>query len=104
MYFWGHVQKVQDMGTGFLSTKFYGKIFIINSIKLEIIGTDIEIIIILLPSSILLAIAPSPESLQMLTANSARKAIPVIFTSKLINFMFIADLSAIVLIRVTIPC
>lgn len=36
-------------------------------------------IITLLPNSILLAIADSPASLQMLTANSVRKAIPVIF-------------------------
>ena len=33
----------------------------------------------LLPNSILLAIADSPESLQTLTANSDKKAIPVIF-------------------------
>ena len=42
---------------------------------------DIETITILLPISILLAIAPSPESLQMLTANSDKNAIPVIFKS-----------------------
>ena len=46
------------------------------------IGMDIEMMIILLPNSILLAIAPSPESLHILTANSERKAIPVILINK----------------------
>lgn len=67
-------------------------------------GIDIEIIIILVPSSILLAIAPSPESLHMLTANSERNAIPVIFISKLINLEFIDTLSDIDLINSIIPC
>ena len=39
------------------------------------------IIIIFPPKSILLAIAVSPESLQMLVANSVSIAIPVIFKS-----------------------
>lgn len=47
---------------------------------------------ILLPSSILLAIALSPESLQILTANSQRNAIPVIFINIEINFVLISDL------------
>ena len=60
-------------------------------------------IIILLPSSILLAIALSPASLQMLTANSAKKAIPVIFNNKTINVVLIDALLAIDCIRSTIP-
>ena len=64
------------------------------SSKLDIIGMDIDIIIILLPSSILLAIAASPESLHILTANSERKAIPVIFISNTINVLFTEALSA----------
>ena len=59
-------------------------------------GIDIEIIIILLPISILLAIALSPESLQILTANSERNAIPVIFISKVINALLIDVLLDIV--------
>ena len=55
------------------------------SSRFDIIGIDIDIIIILLPISILLAIAASPESLQILTANSERKAIPVIFINIAIN-------------------
>lgn len=74
-----------------------------TSNKLAIIGIDIEIIIILLPNSILLAIALSPESLQILTANSERKANPVIFIKRLINLVFIEALLAIDLINVTIP-
>jgi len=71
----------------------YGTIFNIISNKLDIIGIDIEIIIILLPISILLAIAASPESLQTLTANSDKKAIPVIFIKSAINCVFIENLS-----------
>ena len=52
---------------------------ITNSKSAVIIGIDILIIIILPPKSILLAIALSPESLQILTANSVSIAIPVIF-------------------------
>ena len=55
--------------------------FIINSNNAVIIGIDMLIIIILPPKSILLAIALSPESLQILTANSVSIAIPVIFKS-----------------------
>lgn len=51
---------------------------ITNSKSAVIIGIDILIIIILPPKSILLAIALSPESLQILTANSVSIAIPVI--------------------------
>ena len=83
---------------------FYGSIFNINSNKLVIIGTDIEIIIILLPSSILLAIALSPESLHMLTANSERNAIPVIFISNAINLVLIEALLATEFIKLIIPC
>ena len=72
--------------------QIHGKILSIISSKLEIIGIDIDIIIILLPSSILLAIAASPESLHILTANSERKAIPVIFINKAINCVFIENL------------
>ena len=45
------------------------------------IGIDIAIIITLLPISILDAIAFSPASAHMLTANSVIIAIPVIFNS-----------------------
>ena len=60
---------------------YLGKIFNIVSNRFDIIGNDIVIIITLLPNSILLAIADSPESLQILTANSAKNAIPVILIS-----------------------
>ena len=63
----------------FILLKNHGSTFKIISNKLDKIGIDIEIITILLPNSILLAIAASPESLQILTANSDKKAIPVIF-------------------------
>lgn len=42
---------------------------------------DIDIIITFPPISTLLAIADSPESLHILTANSVKIAIPVIFIS-----------------------
>ncbi len=48
-------------------------------------GIDIEIMITFPPISILLAIALSPESLQMLTANSVKIAIPVILIKIAIN-------------------
>lgn len=51
---------------------------IINSSNAVIIGIEILTIIIFPPKSILLAIALSPESLQILTANSVSIAIPVI--------------------------
>ncbi len=54
-----------------------------------IIGIDIEIIITFPPISTLLAIAVSPESLQMLTANSVNIAIPVIFINKARNSWWI---------------
>ena len=53
-------------------------------------------IIILLPNSILLAIAPSPESLQILTANSDKKAIHVILIKIVKNCWLMDALSAIV--------
>ena len=58
----------------------YGKILVTVSNKFDIIGIDKYIIITLLPISILLAIAFSPESLHTLTANSVKKAIPVILS------------------------
>lgn len=61
-------------------------------------------IIILLPNSILLAIALSPESLHILTANSDKNAIPVIFIKRFIKLEFIEALVSIDLISVTIPC
>ena len=60
----------------------------------EIIGIDIETIITFPPISILFAIAVSPESLQILTANSVKNAIPVIFISKVKNVLLIAVLFA----------
>ena len=83
---------------------FYGRIFKTSSNKLDIIGIDIEMIIILLPNSILLAIALSPESLHILTANSDKNAIPVIFIKRFIKLEFIEALVSIDLISVTIPC
>ena len=74
-----------------------------SSNKLDRIGIAIDIIIILLPISILLAIAASPESLHMLTANSDKKAIPVIFISNVINSVFMFDLLTIESIRFIIP-
>lgn len=47
----------------------------------EIIGIDILITIILPPKSILLAIAFSPLSLHIVTANSVSIAIPVILSN-----------------------
>lgn len=82
----------------------YGRIFNTNSNKLVKIGIDIETISILLPNSILLAIALSPESLQILTANSDKNAIPVILINNVINLVFIEDLLAIDFIKVIIPC
>lgn len=82
----------------------HGNIFNISSNRLDMIGIDIVIIIILLPISILLAIALSPESLQMLTANSDRNAIPVIFISNSKNELFIEALFANDCINDTIPC
>jgi len=66
----------------------HGKISITNSNKLVIIGIDIAIIITLLPISILLAIAFSPASEQILTANSVINAIPVIFSKILRKLLF----------------
>ena len=83
--------------------KNQGKIFNIISNKLEIIGIDIDIIIILLPISILLAIAASPESLHILTANSDKNAIPVIFINNAINCVLIENLSYIDCIKFIIP-
>ena len=74
-----------------------------SSNKLDRIGIAIDIIIILLPISILLAIAASPESLHMLTANSDKKAIPVNFISNVINYVFMFDLLTIESIRFIIP-
>ena len=56
--------------------------------RLDIIGMDIDIIIIFVPNSILLLIADSPASLQILTANSDKNAIPVIFISIVINWLY----------------
>lgn len=66
-------------------------------------GIDKEIIIILLPISILLAIALSPESLHTLTANSAKNAIPVIFNKSNRNSLFILALSDIDFSKSNIP-
>lgn len=57
-------------------------------------GTDNETIITFPPISILLAMADSPESLQMLTANSVKIAIPVIFISNVINSLCIETFPA----------
>ncbi len=56
------------------------------------IGIEIDTIITFPPISILFAIAVSPESLQILTANSVNIAIPVIFISNTIKLLFIDTL------------
>ena len=53
---------------------------------------DIETIITLPPISILLAMALSPASLQILTANSVKKAIPVILINNTRNSLLITVL------------
>ena len=55
---------------------------------------ETDIIIIFPPKSILLAIAFSPESLQILTANSVMIAIPVIFNNIPRNLLLILALFA----------
>jgi len=67
------------------------------------IGIDIAIIVTFPPISILEAIADSPESLHILTANSVKKAIPVILINKYKNSVFIEDLFARLLRSVIIP-
>ena len=62
----------------------YGSTSKTVSSKLEIIGIDIDTIIIFPPISTLFAIADSPVSLHMLTANSVKNAIPVILINKVI--------------------
>ena len=62
----------------------------------------IIIVVAILIAAILLAIADSPESLHMLTANSANIAIPVIFNIIFKNSPFIPALSDIVFIKLTI--
>ena len=64
-------------------------IFKIVSSSPAIIGIDIDIIMTFPPISTLFAIVASPESLQMLTANSVSIAIPVIFIINVINSLFI---------------
>ena len=81
----------------------YGRIFTIVSKSPDIIGIDIDIIITFPPISILFAIAVSCESLHILTANSTKKAIPVIFINKIINWLFIVVLLAKLLNKSTIP-
>ena len=71
--------------------------------RLDIIGMDIDTIITFPPISTLLAIADSPESLQMLTANSVKKAIPVIFINRVKNALFIAVLFDKEVNRLIIP-
>lgn len=68
------------------------------------IGTDIDIMIILLPISILLAMAASPESLQILTANSDKNAIPVILISNVKKVLLIDALLANDCNSIIIPC
>ena len=75
-----------------LSLLAHGKTLIIVCNKPDIIGIDIDIIIIFPPISTLFAIAVSPVSLQILTANSVKKAIPVIFIKRPKNSLFIAVL------------
>ena len=81
----------------------YGNTFNITSSKLDIIGIDIDIIIIFVPISILLAIAASPESLQTLTANSDKIANPVIFISITKKVLLIEVLLASDCYKLTIP-
>lgn len=64
---------------------------------------DIDIIITFPPISILLAIAVSPESLHILTANSVNNAIPVIFISNPRNWLFNTVLVEILFSNSIIP-
>ena len=66
-------------------------------------GIDIAIIITLLPISILLAIAFSPASEHILTANSVIIAIPVILSKMLKNCLLIYVLSEIDCSKLIIP-
>ena len=72
----------------------YGKTFKIVSKREEIIGSDIVI---------LFAIALSPESWHILTANSVSTAIPVIFNIIPKNWLFIFALFDMSFKRFTIP-
>ena len=82
---------------------YCGNTFIIVSKRADIIGIEIAIIITFPPKSILFAIALSPESLQMLTANSVKNAIPVIFNNITKNSLFILASFANSLSKDTIP-
>ena len=89
------VESCKLNGTDFYSiftNSTYGNISITVSNKLDIIGIDIDTIITFPPISILFAIALSPESLLMLTANSVKNAIPVIFISNVKKSLLIAVL------------
>src|SRR5690625_3468694 len=81
----------------------YGSISTTVSSKLDMIGIDIDTIITFPPISTLFAIAVSPVSLQILTANSVKNAIPVIFISKVRNSLFIAVLFESVVKRFIMP-
>ena len=70
-------------------------IFITISKRAVIIGIEITIINTLPPKSILFAIADSPESLDILTANSVKKDIPVILRRSDKNLVFILALEDI---------
>ena len=82
----------------YLYLNFYGNIFNTVSNNDFIIGIDMVIIITFPPISTLLAIADSPESLHMLTANSVNIAIPVIFINifkKPLFMLVLLDISCI---------
>ena len=59
-------------------------------------GIDIEMISTFPPKSTLFATAVSPESLQMLTANSVKKAIPVILMSNIKNYDGLTQLNSFI--------
>ena len=67
----------------------YGNNFTNESKVADITGIDILITITFPPKSILLEIAFSPLSLQILTAYSVKIDIPVIFNKREINSVFV---------------
>ena len=80
MCFFHWLSFISDLSfSGILLINPYGNICVTVSSRPARIGIDIEIITTFPPISIFVAIADSPASLQILTANSVKNAIPVIF-------------------------
>ena len=80
MCFFQWLSFISDLSfSGILLINPYGNICVTVSSRPARIGIDMEIITTFPPISIFVAIADSPASLQILTANSVKNAIPVIF-------------------------